>query len=113
MAVIYVTFQSTETKTVWTISKISLRKLGRFEESEVVLDDKQNEEIRAIVEAVQPEKLEKLFQEGNQHNVGNLMKNIWYTDKDRQGKEFAQDQLQNGKWLLFVAFLYRKTGYFH
>lgn len=91
----------------------SLRKLGRFEESEVVLDDEQNEEMCAIVEAVQPEELEKLFQEGNQHNVGNLMKNIWYTDKDRQRKEFAQDQLQNGKWLLFVAFLYRKTGYFH
>ena len=91
----------------------SLRKLGRFEESEVVLDDEQNEEMCAIVETVQPEELEKLFQEGNQHNVGNLMKNIWYTDKDRQRKEFAQEQLQNGKWLLFVALLYRKTGYFH
>lgn len=84
----------------------SLRKLGRFEESEVVLNDEQNEEMCAIVEAVQPEELEKLFQEGDQHNVGNLMKNIWYTDKDRQRKEFAQDQLQNGKRLLFVAFLF-------
>ena len=51
----------------------------------------------AIVEAVQPDELEKLFQEGDQHNVGNLMKNIWYTDKDRQRKEFANDQLRNGK----------------
>ena len=75
----------------------SLQKLGKLEESEVVLDDEQNEEMCAIVEAVQPDELEKLFQEGDQHNVGNLMKNIWYTDKDRQRKEFANDQSRNGK----------------
>lgn len=75
----------------------SIQKLGKFEESEIVLDDEQNEEMCGIVEAVQSDELEKLFWEGDEHGVGNLMKTIWYTDKDWQKKEFAQDQVQNGK----------------
>ena len=79
----------------------NIRKLARLEESEVVLDKEQNEEMCAMVEAVQAEELEKLFQEGEQHGVGSLMKKVWFTDKDRQKKEFFQDQERNGK-----AFIY-------
>ena len=59
----------------------NIRKLARFEDSELVLNEEQNEEMYTIMEAVQPEELEKLFEEGDQHGVGILMKNIWF----RQG----------------------------
>ena len=52
-------------------------------------------------ESIQNEELEKLFQEGDQHSVGSLMKTIWFTDKERQ-KEYDQDQAKNGK-VLFCA----------
>ena len=74
----------------------SIRKLNRFEESEVVLNDEQNEEMSVVMGAVQDEELEKLFQEGDQHGVGSLMKTIWFTDKERQKKDFSQDQAKNG-----------------
>ena len=70
----------------------NIRKLARLEENEVVLDDEQHKEMSAVIEAVQAEELERLFQEGEQHGVGSLMKNVWFTDKDRQRKEFSQDQ---------------------
>ena len=76
----------------------NIRKLGKYEDSELVLNEEQNEEMCAIVEAIQPEELEKLFEEGDQHGVGNLMKNIWFTDKQRQNNEFSCDQVRNGKF---------------
>ena len=80
----------------------SLRKLSKLEESEVLLDDKQNEEMCAVMDAVNNDELEKLFVEGDQHGVGGLMKSIWITDKERQKKEVDQDQFKNGK-VLFVC----------
>ena len=80
----------------------SIRKLNKLEESEVLLDDEQNEEMCTVVESIQNDELEKLFQEGDQHSVGSLMKTIWFTDKERQKKEFDQDQARNGK----VLFMY-------
>ena len=74
----------------------SIQKLNKFEESEVVLNDEQNEEMNAVMNAVQDEELEKLFQEGDQHGVGSLMKTIWFTDKERQMKDYSQDQAKNG-----------------
>ena len=41
--------------------------------------------------------LEKLFKEGNEHGVGDIMKDVWFTDKKRQIQEFSHDQLINGK----------------
>ena len=49
------------------IRKLSAQKLARYKENEVMLND-----------------LEKLFKEGNEHGVGELMKEIWFTDKKRQ-----------------------------
>ena len=51
----------------------NIRKLARLEENEVVLDNEQHKEMSAVVEAVQAEELERLFQ-GEQHGVGSLMK---------------------------------------
>ena len=53
----------------------NIQKMARLEEDEVVLYNKQHEEMSAVVEAVQAEELENLFQEGEQHRVGSLMKN--------------------------------------
>ena len=57
----------------------SLRKLKKYEDSEVILDDEQNSEMVSVLEATQPDELEKLFKEGEEHGVGSLMRSIWYT----------------------------------
>ena len=43
----------------------NIRKLSKYEDSEVVLNEEQNEEMCAIMEAMHPEELEKLFEEGD------------------------------------------------
>jgi len=73
-----------------------------LEESELLLNDEQNEEMCAVMDAVKDDELEKLFIEGDQHGVGGLMKRIWMTDKEWQKKEFDQDQSKNGN-VLFVC----------
>ena len=52
----------------------------------------------AITKTIQPKELEKLFEEGDQHGVGNLMKSIWFTSKQRQSAEFSSDQIRNSKF---------------
>ncbi|XP_065904955.1 uncharacterized protein [Dysidea avara] len=73
----------------------NIRNLRRLEDSEVVLSDEQNVEMCAVMEATQAEDLDKLYQEGDQHGVGSLMKTLWLTDKDRQQKQFFSDQEKN------------------
>jgi len=38
--------------------------------------------------------MEKFFQEGDQHGVGNLMKTIWFTDKEQQKKNSHRIKLR-------------------
>ena len=73
----------------------SLRKLVKYEANEVDLNDEQNAEMSSIVEATQPDELKKLFDEGDQHGVGDIMKSVWLTDKNCQKKEFNHDQERN------------------
>jgi len=75
----------------------SLRKLAKYEANEVDLNDEQNAEMSSIVEATQPDELKKLFDEGDQHGVGDIMKSVWLTDKNRQKKEFNHDQERNSE----------------
>ena len=75
----------------------NIRKLKKYEDSEVVLDAEQSTEMCSIMEATAPEDLEKLFKEGDEHGVGDLLKSIWYTDKDRQKTEFCDDQEHNSE----------------
>ena len=51
----------------------------------------------SIVERTKNDDLEKLFKEGNEHGVWELMKEIWFTDKKRQTQQFANDQVANGE----------------
>ena len=49
-----------------------------------------------IVEKTESDELDKLFKESNEHGVGELMKEIWFTDKKCQSQQFANDQAVNG-----------------
>ena len=49
-----------------------------------MLSDDQNKEMCAKMEAARAEDLDKLYQEGDQHGVGSLMKTLWMTDKNHQ-----------------------------
>ena len=75
----------------------NLRKLARYEENEVTLDDEQNDEMRTIMEKIGDEELQKLYDEGEKHGIGGILKDIWITDLDRQRKEFSSDQVSNSK----------------
>ena len=75
----------------------NIRKLKKYEDSEIVLDAEQSTEMCSVMEVTPPEDLEKLFKEGDEHGVGDLLKSIWYTDKDRQKTEFCDDQEHNSE----------------
>jgi len=59
----------------------NIRKLKKYEDSEIVLDEivldaEQSTEMCSVMEATPPEDLEKHFKEGDEHGVGDLMKSI-------------------------------------
>ena len=76
-----------------------MRKLEKFSEADVTLNDEQHNEMCSLVERISDEDLGKNFLEGSEHGVGDLMKDIWYTDSKRQRQQFLQDQSKNGTYL--------------
>ena len=75
----------------------NIRKLKKYEDNEVTLDDEQNDEMYNIVEQIRTEDLEKLCKEGDEHGVGRIMKDLWITDNERKRQEFNTDQAKNSK----------------
>ena len=75
----------------------SFRKLARYEENEVTLDDEQNDEMNSVVEKIGDEEVQRLCDEGEKFGIGSIMKDIWTTDLDRQRREFSHDQVTNSK----------------
>ena len=75
----------------------NIRKLKKYEDNEVTLDDEQNDEMCSIVEQIQTEDLEALCKEGDEHGVRRLMKDLWITDNERKRQEFSSDQAKNSK----------------
>jgi len=73
----------------------NVRKLQRYEESEVVLDDDQNNEMCQIMQKIGTDELETLYKEGDEHGVRKIMEDIWITDKERQREQFTHDQAAN------------------
>jgi len=67
-----------------------------------------------IVKKMGDEELQQLYDEGDKHNVGAILKDIWTTDLDRQQKQFSDDQATNRnlslniKILLFINFFHRQ-----
>ena len=89
----------------------SLRKLKKYEDSEVDLDDKQSSEMVSVLKVTQLDELEKLFKEGEEYGVGSLMRSIRYTDKDRQKNDFCQDQERNSEYLLCLKMVMHECLY--
>ena len=81
----------------------SIRKLARYEEHEVTLDDDQNEEMRTVMETTKDEELQRSYDEGEKYGVIGIMKEIWNTDLDRQRTEFSHDQASNSKITIRVC----------
>ena len=75
----------------------SIRKLARYEASEIILDDEQNAEMCSVMEAIQSEGIDKVFKEGEQHGVGDIMKSLWFMDKECRKSEFRYDQEHNSE----------------
>ena len=80
----------------------SFKKLTKYEESEIILDGEQHDEMCSIVENTEAEVLAKIFEEGDEHGVGDIMKEIWVTDKKREQQQFKGDQANNSKVVRLV-----------
>ena len=61
-----------------------MRKLEECSEADVTLNDEQHDEMCSLVERISNEDLGKIFLEGSEHGMGDLMKGIWYTDSKHQ-----------------------------
>jgi len=68
------------------------RKLEKYSEADVTLNDEQYDEMCSIVDGINNETLEKIFLEGSEQGVSDLMKEIWYTDSKHQQQQFQHDQ---------------------
>ena len=82
------------------------RKLNSYEVTEIPLDDEQHEEMESAVATIEENhssELEKLFLEGDKHGVGSKLRDIWKSDKQREKKEFQEDQLRNSKTEFFAT----------
>ena len=69
--------------------------MQKYEESEIVVDDDQNDEMCQLMQKIGTDGLEALYKEGDQHGVRKGMEDIWVTDKERQRDEFTHDQATN------------------
>lgn len=59
-------------------------KLSKHEELDVPLDEEQSDELCDIMKSIEetcPNELDKIFQEGDDHAVGDLVRNSWEADK--------------------------------
>jgi len=75
------------------------KKLRKYENTEVSLDDDQHDDLCEIVkkiEEVSKDDLEKAFCEGDIHGVGDKVREIWVTDRRHQLQQFREDQMRIG-----------------
>ena len=75
-------------------------KLARHEDTELLLDDEQSEELSNVMEKIEetcPDKLQEIFQEGDTYVVGKLVRDSWELDKLNAKEKFFKDQIKNGE----------------
>ena len=77
----------------------SIRKLAMYEDSEIMLDDTQNEEMCSIVQSIGDDDLESLYVEGEKCGVGKLMKEIWIMDAKQRSKQFLMTKPKTVCWV--------------
>ena len=91
----------------------SIQKLKQYEHTEVPLDAHQDDEMSKVVSIIENEfqdELDKLFAEGEKHGVGHKMKEVWSADKQRDSRDFKNDQILNSELvflIIHVSILYR------
>ena len=70
------------------------RKLARYENTEITLSEEQHTEMCDIMDAVDrvgADDLQRIFEEGESHGIGNKLKEIWTMDKRQQLESFQKD----------------------
>ena len=85
-------------------------KLTKYQQTEITLDEQQDEEMENVMKVIEQQSSEKLFQEGEKHGVGDKLRQIWNNDKKEQKNTFDIDQSFNSKFRLqrqtsFVLFV--------
>jgi len=74
-------------------------KLRKYEKTEVTLADEQHDDMCNVmnkIEEVSRDDLEKVFAEGDEHGVGDKIREVWLTDHRKQADQFHLDQTRNG-----------------
>ena len=79
-------------------------KLAKHEEDrELLLDCEQSEELCTLMKTIEetcPDKLQEIFQEGENHSIGNLVRDSWELDKRHAKESFFKDQINNSEYML-------------
>ena len=67
----------------WSVA-LTKRKLAKYKNAEISLNDKQNTQMCAVMNAIDGkgiDDLQKIFEEGESHGVSSKLKEIWTTDR--------------------------------
>lgn len=59
-------------------------------------------EIVSIIENEFQDELDKLLAEGEKHGVGHKMKEIWSANKQRDSRDFKNDQIFNSELVFLI-----------
>jgi len=78
-------------------------KLARNEDMELLLDNEQSEELSTLMKVIEetcPDKLQEVFQEGDNYSVGNLVRDSWELNKLHAKESFLKDQINNSEYMV-------------
>ena len=87
----------------------TIQKLKQYEHTEVPLDTDQDDEMNEIVSIIENEfqdELDKLLAEGEKHGVGHKMKEIWSANKQRDSRDFTNDQIFNSELVFLIIHVF-------
>ena len=79
---------------------IDMRKLAKYENTQITLVDEQHTQMCDVMDAIDGEaidELQKIFKEGEFHSVGSKLKEILTTERRQRIEQFQQNQARNGK----------------
>ncbi len=82
------------------------KKLRKYENTEVSLDDDQSDQMAEVVEIINDKSsdtLSKIFEEAESQGKGTEIKEIWANDLRADKKEFDKDQEKNSINLILIT----------
>jgi hypothetical protein len=74
------------------------RKIRKYEHTLIPLNEEQSEELCGVGETIETDgasELQLLFKEGEEHGVGQKLREVWQSDKQSDQVQFKNDQKQN------------------